>query len=109
MELPSYEKDHYVLDNGEEVHREFPDSFLIPELSKRESLKPGDIVKLIFRMEQTKGSDDISVERMWVNVTEVNVPFYKGTLDNEPMHTDCIVCGQVVTFNPCHVIAIYEG
>ena len=108
MKLPSYEKDHYELDNGEEIHREFPDSFWIPEKGKRESLKPGDIVKLIFRMEESKGSDDVSVERMWVEITEINTPFYKGKLDNDPSGSDCVFCGQSVIFNPCHVIDIHE-
>lgn len=108
MELPSYEKDHYELDNGEEIHQEYPDSFWIPEKDKRESLSVGDIVKLIFRMEETKGSDDVSVERMWVEVTSVNPPFYLGKLDNDPAGSDCVTSGQVVTFKSCHVIDIYK-
>ena len=31
MELPSYEKDNYELDNAEEIHREYPETFWIPE------------------------------------------------------------------------------
>lgn len=108
MELPSYEKDHFELDNGEEIHQEYPDSFWIPEKEKRETLNVGDIVKLIFRMEETKGSDDVSVERMWVEVTNINPPFYSGKLDNDPSGSDCVTSGQTVNFKPCHVIDIYE-
>ncbi|MCP4471067.1 MAG: DUF2314 domain-containing protein [Gammaproteobacteria bacterium] len=108
MQLPSYEIDHYELDNGEEIHQEYPDSFWIPEKEKRESLKPGDIVKLIFRMEETKGSDDVSVERMWVEVTAANASFYTGKLDNDPSGSDCVTCGQLVHFHSYHVISIHE-
>lgn len=66
MNLPTYEADHYELDNGEDIHREYPESFWIPDRDKRESLQLGDLVKLIFRMEETAGSKEVSVERMWV-------------------------------------------
>ncbi len=99
MELPSYDIDHYELDDGEAIHREYPDSFWIPELKNRESLRVGDLVKLIFRMEETKGSDDVSVERMWVEITEIYSPFYKGKLDNDPSGSDCVKCGQTVVFS----------
>ncbi len=108
MELPTYEKDSYELDNGEDIYREHPDSFWIPEKEKRETLRIGDLVKLIFRMEETKGSDDVSVERMWVQITDIKPPFYSGTLDNDPSSSDCIFHGQTVNFMPCHVIDIYE-
>ena len=108
MELPSYKLDHYELDNGEEIHREYSDSFWIPEKEKRESLQVGDVVKLIFRMEEEKGSEDISVERMWVEITDVKLPYYKGNLDNDPSGSNCVFCGQSVVFNPCHIIDIHE-
>lgn len=108
MKLPSYEKDHYELDNAEEIHREYPDTFWIPETKKRESIEVGDVVKLIFRMEETKGSDAVSVERMWVEVTKINLPFYIGRLDNNPYGSECVVCDQMVTFKPCHIIEIND-
>jgi len=42
VKLPTYEEDHYVLDDGEGLHEEHPDTFWIPEKSARESLKVGD-------------------------------------------------------------------
>ncbi|MDG0797957.1 DUF2314 domain-containing protein [Pectobacterium punjabense] len=107
MKLPTYETDRYELDDGEAINREYPDSFWIPAKAMRESLEPGDFVKLIFRMEETAGSDDLSVERMWVNVTKKHPAFYEGVLDNEPTGSDCVQCGQTVTFHACHVIGIY--
>ena len=108
MKLPTYEKDHYELDNGEELNKAYPESFWIPEKGLRENLNVGDLVKLIFRMEETKGSDDISVERMWVEITGKQSHFYTGKLVNEPSGSDCIICRQNIIFQSCHVIDVYE-
>lgn len=108
MILPTYEREHYQLDNGEELNKEYPDTFWIPEKEDRESLKVGDLVKLIFSMEENIGSDEVSVERMWVEITDVYPNYYKGKLDNDPAGSDCVQCGQLVTFQACHVIDIYE-
>jgi len=107
MNLPTYEKDHYVLDNGEELNREYPDSYEIPEKDVRESLQAGSIAKLVFRMEASEGSDELSVERMWVRVTKTHPDFYEGVLDNEPNGSDCVVYGQIVYFQSCHIIDIH--
>lgn len=108
MNLPTYEKDHYELDNAEEIHREHPDSYWIPEKEVRESLKPGEVVKLVFRMEETKGSDDVSVERMWVEITNKHQGIYEGILDNDPSGSECVKGGQTVYFQPFHIIDVYE-
>ena len=71
----------YTLDNGAETHREFPDTFAIPPQHDRESLRPGDLVKLIFRIEF---DDEANVERMWVRVAEVRPESYVGVLRWSP-------------------------
>ena len=109
MKLPTYEHDNYVLDNGEAIHREHPDTYWIPEKEARENLQAGQLVKLVFRMEETKGSENISVERMWVEVHSKNQKLYKGALDNDPSGSECVVDGQIVYFQACHVIGIHEG
>lgn len=108
MKLPSYEIDHFELDDGELINRDYPESFWIPEKSIRESLEIGSLVKLIFRMEETVGSEDVSVERMWVEVLDKNGGFYVGKLDNDPSGSECVKCGQNVNFQSCHVIDIYS-
>jgi uncharacterized protein YegJ (DUF2314 family) len=108
MILPTYEKDHYQLDNGEELNKEYPDSFWVPEKEVRESLKVDELVKLIFSMEETKGSEETAVERMWVEITAKYPNYFQGKLDNDPSGSDCVFYGQLVTFQPCHVIDIYE-
>ena len=93
----------YTLDDGAATHREFPDTFWIPPQEQRESLKPGDLAKLIFRIEV---GGEAHVERMWVQVTEVRPEFYVGELGNNPFCTDEIRSGQKVEFHADHVIDI---
>ena len=51
----------FVLDDVENYKLEFGDKFYLPEREKRQNLRTGDIVKLIFRFED----DEIAqVERM---------------------------------------------
>lgn len=93
----------YKLDNGVELHRQYPETFEIPPVEQRESLRVGDIVKLIFRIEF---DDEAHVERMWVQVKEVRTEFYIGALDNDPYCTDEIRSGMRVEFHADHVIQI---
>lgn len=50
MREPDIEVDGWCLEDGEALHREAPDTFWIPDLERRETLKPGDLVKLVFRI-----------------------------------------------------------
>ena len=93
----------YTLDNGAETHREFPNTFQIPPQVERESLRPDDLVKLIFRIEF---DDEVHVERMWVKVTEVRRESYVGVLDNDPYCTEEMRSGMLVEFHADHVIQI---
>jgi uncharacterized protein YegJ (DUF2314 family) len=93
----------YTLDNGAETHREFPSTFEIPAQLERESLRPGDLAKLMFRIQF---DDEAHVERMWVQLTEARQEFYVGTLANDPYCTDEIRFGMRVEFHADHVIQI---
>src|SRR5690349_2189589 len=93
----------YTLDNGAEIHKEAPDTFYFPPAEERESLRPGDLVKLIFRIEF---GEEAHVERMWVRVAEVRPESYVGILDNDPYCTDEIHSGMRVDFHADHVIQI---
>jgi uncharacterized protein YegJ (DUF2314 family) len=93
----------YTLDNAAERHREAPDTFWLPPLHDRESLRPGDLVKLVFRIEF---DEEAHVERMWVRVIEVKPESYVGLLDNDPYCTEEIRSGTRVEFHADHVIQI---
>ncbi len=108
MRSPTYENDHYVLDDAEERHKEHPETFWVPDKGVRESLKIGSLVKLVFSMEVEAGSDEVSVERMWVEVTQVKADHYVGRLDNTPYGSSCVHCDQPVYFQSCHIIDVYE-
>lgn len=95
----------YTLGDGEALHRESPDTFWIPPVERRENLVAGDLVKLVFRLtdgRQTQG------ERMWVEVTGGDRSGYTGILDNDAYSTERIRAGLEVSFEPRHVIDIFD-
>jgi uncharacterized protein YegJ (DUF2314 family) len=94
----------YTLDDGEAVHREASSTFWIPDAIERQSLCIGQIVKLIFRIDL---GHEVKVERMWVQVTARSASGYIGELDNDPYCTTEIRAGEIVLFEPRHVIDIY--
>ena len=108
MNLPSFDKNYFELDNAEDIHKKYPESFWIPEKAVRNNLKSGDIVKLIFRMLVKENPEEVEVERMWVEINEKEDGFYVGKLDNDPMGSVHVKCGQEVYFKPEHVIDVYE-
>lgn len=90
----------YTLNNAEDRNRENPDTFWIPAKHRREYLKTGAIVKLIFD----------GKERMWVTVTERTKTGYEGTLSSIPADLQTagkLRYGDVVEFGPEHVIDIF--
>lgn len=89
----------WTLDDAEARSAEAPGSFFIPPAELRRSLKVGDGVKLIFRLERADG--ETSVERMWVEVA-ATAP-YVGVLLNTPRLVGVIEAGDQVSFGPEHV------
>jgi hypothetical protein len=110
MRQPDFERDGWCLDDGEQINREAPETFSIPNLALRQNLKVGDYAKLIFRI--AVEGDEISVERMWVVVRERIPDGYIGILDNEP---DAISengefwLGAELPFEYRHIIAIVDA
>jgi hypothetical protein len=112
MKLATIYEDGWQLDDGEERHRESPDTFYLPAAEVRNSLLPGKIVKLIFRIE-LENDDKVrtqEVERMWVIVqASLKNGMYVGTLDNDPQCTEGIKAGMEVVFEPRHVIQVHSS
>ena len=96
----------YSLDNGLALHEAFPSTFEIPPAKERQSLKPGDQAKLIFRIVD---GEKVTVERMWVKIKSVRDQEYSGVLDNDPYCTDEIQSGMPVCFEPDHIIQILRS
>ena len=114
--LATLDQDEWLLDSGEEAHRENPDTFWIPVREDRENLKPGHLVKLTFQILETDedGAQDVFGQRMWVLVTGGNRHGYLGILCNEPGNANALgdhylTWGAEVPFLPEHVIDIGEA
>ena len=109
MREPDFHADGWCLDDGEDRHREAPETFWIPDLQQREALQPGDLVKLIFRISVNDDEEPVSVERMWVIVRGRVGGNYFGILDNDPFgieENDEFWHGIEVPFAARHVIDI---
>ena len=86
------------------MHAAAPATFYLPPLEARTCLVPGDIVKIVFRIEH---DGEVDVERMWVIVQSISPAGYVGALDNQPYCTDELKLGTLVQFGPEHVIQIH--
>jgi hypothetical protein len=93
----------YTLLSATNAHAEAPDTFPIPRAFERESLRVGDLAKLLFHF--IDGSDEW-VERMWVLIEQVRPETYIGSLDNIPHQSADIELGAHVEFHSDHVIQI---
>ncbi|MDH5978792.1 hypothetical protein L8R98_18580 [Vibrio splendidus] len=120
MELANFEEDYWQLRNGEESHRENPETFWIPELERRNSLQVGDAAKVILEIECEDEDEDededgkvfIEGERGYLIVSEIVGNKYIGILDFQPVcieagRDDIYLCfGAEIPFSHEHVIDI---
>ena len=109
MREPDLDVDGWCLEDGEAYHAAAPETFWIPDRSSRESLQPGDLAKLIFRILVDDEEEPVAVERMWVLVRERLSGGYLGVLDNDPdgiAENDEFWSGIELPFAPHHVIDI---
>ena len=105
MRLPSFEMDGWRLMDGEQLHRNAPATFEIPDLALREILRPGDLVKLVFEIDL----DEPAVERMWVIIREKISGGYVGMLINEPASigkNDWLWDGTELPFEYRHIVDV---
>lgn len=86
----------FSLDDLKSHKLEFGDKFYLLEREKRQNLRAGDIVKLIFRFEDDKFAQ---VERMLVVVNGANNGEHAGILDNKPLTKGCLDIGDEIKFN----------
>jgi hypothetical protein len=97
--MPSWE-----LVDADPIASENPYTFYKPSRDVIGRVRPGELVKLIFRF---KSSDPgaPSAERMWVLVEDV-LPdgSFRGRLDNEPKYISDLKVNDPIAFQPCHII-----
>ena len=78
------------------AHREHPRTFSIPRQVVRESLRSGDLVKLLFAVVPPVGG--VEVERMWVRVEKPGSGRYSGRLANHPAYRRDLKAGDRIEF-----------
>jgi hypothetical protein len=89
----------------EELNKLHPRSYFIPPAAERADLKPGDLVKLVFFLEEhPQGAPE--AERMWVQVAGRDGDNYTGFLDNQPSLIMTLKPGDHIKFRAEHVAAI---
>ena len=110
LRLATIADDGWTLVSAEMHHAEHPDSFSIPERHERDTLAPGDAVKLLFDIETREGGRviDRGVDRMWVIVRRRVGDSYVGVLENDPGVAEGLTLrlGGEVLFRAEHVSAI---
>jgi hypothetical protein len=106
--------DGWELESAEARHAESPETFWIPDRAQRDSLRMGQLVQLLFKIQcvDDDGNLEVNVERMWVEVDGRVEDLYLGTLRNQPASIDV---GQGLDFKSRiaflaeHVIDIRDG
>lgn len=97
--MPSW---HLV--NADQIAAENKYTFYKPSREVIEQVKPGEVVKLIFRFE-SEDPEAPAAERMWVLVDEVHgAGRFRGRLDNEPRHIQDLKLNDPLEFEACHII-----
>jgi hypothetical protein len=109
MREPDLQIDGWCIASGEAKHAADPETFEIPDRADRDSLEPGDVVKLIFYFNNTDPREQVASERMWVLVRQRIPGGYFGVLDNfpwsEPMNEE-FHDGMELPFAAHHIIEI---
>ncbi len=91
----------YKIINASKLAKDSPYTFYIPSKKRINNLTIGDFVKIIFK--STKYESDI--ERMWVEIININNKDYVGKLVNNPKFID-IKLGNQVNFQAVDIINI---
>ena len=104
------EQDGWTVVSAEAQHAAHPSSFHIPPRRQRESLLPGDGVRLLFDIQTTEGGQviDRGIDRMWVIVKSNHSDGYTGVLDNDPGVAENLTLrrGSLISFGPEHIANI---
>ena len=82
--------------------REAPRSYPIPRAAERRGLRPGDLAKLVFLVDEP---GELEGEKMWVEVESIDGEAFVGRLANEPRVVP-LALGAEIRFRACHVGAV---
>jgi len=87
----------WYLDNVYKLNEESPYTFYVPSQIIVDNLTVGDLVKLIFVIEEEQ-EDGLGAERMWVEITQIDGQKLIGKLDNEPYRIQDLKVGDEISF-----------
>jgi len=90
----------WYLEDARELAEAAPYTFYVPSPEVIARLRPGDMVKLIFRHDE----DDESGEALWLRLSEVDSDEFIGLLDSTPAATPDLQPGDEIEFNVYHII-----
>jgi hypothetical protein len=112
--LAQFDVDGWELESAEQRHASSPESFWIPALAARQSLRVGQLAQLLFQMvgADSDGNPELNVERMWVEVEGREGDLYFGSLRNQPALIDegqGLDYESRVSFRPEHIMDIRNG
>lgn len=96
----------FYLENVIEKNRQFPRTFLIPTQEEIDRLEIGNLIKLVFVMEEPQ-DNGCRAEKMWVKVISIEKNKFTGILDNEPYYLKSIKAGDIITFETKNIACIY--
>lgn len=95
----------WLIVDAEERHRNSPDTFQIPSKVARNSLLPGDQVKLAFEPADTEEAG-VGGERLWFEVIDVlDDGAYLGVFRNFPVFFD-VDLEEAIEFTPENILDI---
>ena len=92
------------LDDARELAEAAPYTFYLPSTEVIRMLKPGDIVKLVFRCD-VENEHGYTAERMWVRISRIDEHEFVGELDNDPLYIPDLAAGDEIVFGSQHIIA----
>ncbi|MGT2742778.1 immunity protein Imm33 domain-containing protein [Streptococcus plurextorum] len=95
----------YTLENVAERNQADPRHFLIPSPDEVANLKVGDMVRLIFRLNQPL-ENGCNAERMWLEISAITDGHYKGILTNQPQFITTINIMDELVFSEEHIATI---
>ena len=87
--------------DGIEMHAKHPDTFSIPSDFAKDTLAPGDFVKIGVKVDDF----GITAERIWVKLDTIDGDTLTGIWANQPELFDAEE-GDPVTFKKRHVLSI---
>jgi hypothetical protein len=91
----------WYLEDARELAEAAPYTFYVPSPEVIARLRPGDMVKLIFRYDE---DGDVSGEALWLRLSEVDGDEFIGLLDSAPASTPDLQVGDEIEFNIYHIV-----